>query len=493
MPRVALSEKDIKALTDFLGSVSKDPLEFVRLAFPWGEPNTQLEDKAGPDEWQIELLNDIKEGLKTPDQVIREAVASGHGIGKSAMVAWIILWAISTHEDTKGVVTANTDTQLKTKTWAELAKWYYLFVARDLFTYSATSIYSNQEGHEKTWRIDAIPWNDSNPAAFAGLHNQGKRTLVIFDEASEISDIIWEVAEGAMTDADTEIIWCVFGNPTQSSGRFHACFHKNRSLWNRKQIDSQTVKISNKAELEGWRVQYGEDSDFFKIRVKGEFPSASDKQFISTALVDEARRRTLQEKQFRFAPVIIACDPAWTGGDETVIYLRQGLFTKKLFATTKNDNDIEIAGILARFEDEYKADAVFIDLGYGTGIKSAGDAWGRSWTLIAFGGKSNRQDCKNKRAEMWANMKDWLKEGGVIPEDDQTLADDLMGPETVPNTSGLIQLESKEAMKKRGVPSPNRADALALTFAQSVVSREQAITEAQFDNRQRVYDPFAGM
>ena len=181
MPRVALSEKDIKALTDFLGSVSKDPLEFVRLAFPWGEPNTQLEDKEGPDEWQIELLNDIKEGLKTPDQVIREAVASGHGIGKSAMVAWIILWAISTHEDTKGVVTANTDTQLKTKTWAELAKWYYLFVARDLFTYSATSIYSNQEGHEKTWRIDAIPWNDSNPAAFAGLHNQGKRTLVIFD------------------------------------------------------------------------------------------------------------------------------------------------------------------------------------------------------------------------------------------------------------------------------------------------------------------------
>lgn len=98
-----------------------------------------------------------------------------------------------------------------------------------------------------------------------------------------------------MTDADTEIIWCVFGNPTQSSGRFHACFHKNRSLWNRKQIDSRTVKISNKAELEGWRVQYGEDSDFFKIRVKGEFPSASEKQFISTALVDEARRRTLQE------------------------------------------------------------------------------------------------------------------------------------------------------------------------------------------------------
>ena len=292
MSRVALSEKDIKALTDFLGRGSKDPLEFVRLAFPWGEPNTQLEDKEGPDIWQIELLNDIKEGLKTPDQVIREAVASGHGIGKSAMVAWIILWAISTHEDTKGVVTANTDTQLKTKTWAELAKWYYLFIAKDLFTYSATSIYSNQEGHEKTWRIDAIPWNDSNPAAFAGLHNQGKRTLVIFDEASEISDIIWEVAEGAMTDADTEIIWCVFGNPTQSSGRFHACFHKNRSLWNRKQIDSRTVKISNKAELEGWRVQYGEDSDFFKVRVKGEFPSAREKQIISTAFVDEARRRT---------------------------------------------------------------------------------------------------------------------------------------------------------------------------------------------------------
>lgn len=490
MSRVALSEKDIKALTDFLGSVSKDPLEFVRLAFPWGEPNTQLEDKEGPDIWQIELLNDIKEGLKTPDQVIREAVASGHGIGKSAMVAWIILWAISTHEDTKGVVTANTDTQLKTKTWAELAKWYYLFIAKDLFTYSATSIYSNQEGHEKTWRIDAIPWNDSNPAAFAGLHNQGKRTLVIFDEASEISDIIWEVAEGAMTDADTEIIWCVFGNPTQSSGRFHACFHKNRSLWNRKQIDSRTVKISNKAELEGWRVQYGEDSDFFKVRVKGEFPSASELQFIGRNVIEAAQSRSITGKDVEFAPAIIGVDPAWGGKDSAVIYLRKGNLSKLLYEEPKSDDNFAFAEKVALFEDKYKAQQVNIDFGYGQGIYSAGKYMGRAWNLVNSSILANSRQYANKRMEMWAKMKQWLIDGGCLDELDREIATELMMPEAYVNDRGQIQLQ-----RKRDMPfSPNRADALALTFGREMKVSTPALDLLKRSRQQgsaRNYNPLA--
>ena len=131
-----------------------------------------------------------------------------------------------------------------------------------------------------------------------------------------------------------------------------------------------------------------------------------------------------------------------------------------------------------------------------TGIKSAGDAWGRSWTLVSFGStKGIPPNCVNKRAAMWQDMRRWLMEGGAISPVDNVLADDLVGPELAPRDDGRVQLESKESMKKRGLPSPNRADALALTFAFPVLSRKQEHEYAwSVDNgAQEEYDPFHGM
>ena len=179
-----------RELIEALAEYTHDPLAFVYFAFPWGEPDTPLANMKGPEPWQRELLASIRDGLKTPDQVIREATASGHGIGKSAATSWLILWAMATHEDTRGVVTANTETQLRTKTWPELIKWYQLFIGKELFSVTATSIFSLDKGHEKTWRIDAIPWSENNTEAFAGLHNRGNRILVLFDEASAIANPI---------------------------------------------------------------------------------------------------------------------------------------------------------------------------------------------------------------------------------------------------------------------------------------------------------------
>ena len=179
-----------------------DPYGFVMWAFPWGMPNTMLADMKGPEQWQKEQLLRIGKQLVEAGPegcVIQEDVASGHGVGKSALVSWLILWAVSTLEDTRGVVTANTDSQLRTKTWAELAKWHSLFLAKDLFKLTATRIgIANDDKREIYWRIDQVPWSKENTEAFAGLHNQGKRILLIFDEASAIDDKIWEVAEGAL-------------------------------------------------------------------------------------------------------------------------------------------------------------------------------------------------------------------------------------------------------------------------------------------------------
>lgn len=463
-------------LFEALGALTHDPLAFVYFAYPWGEPGTPLEDMEGPDEWQVQILKDIGEQLKKGKDLqtaIQEAVASGHGIGKSALISWLIHFAISTHENTRGVVTANTEGQLRTKTWPELSKWHNMFIAKDLFTYTATAIFSSDKDYEKTWRIDAIPWSKNSPESFAGLHNQGNRILVLFDEASAIDDVIWEVTEGALTDANTEIIWCAFGNPTRNSGRFRECFRKYRKFWNTYQIDSRTVKISNKAKIEEWLEAYGEDSDFFKVRVRGVFPSASDLQFISTEIADKAQKQVYKPGQFEHLPVIIGVDPAWTGSDSLEIVMRQGYYMKSLASIPKNDDDWRMAQLIAQFEDEYKADAVFIDMGYGTGIYSIGKQLGRKWRLIEFGGKSNDPVYLNMRAYMWGQMKEWLREGGSIPPNDQALYDDIVGPEAIIDKNGRIQLESKKDMKDRGLPSPNKGDALALTFAARVVKKSE--------------------
>ncbi|TYZ24949.1 terminase [Selenomonas ruminis] len=451
-------------LVEYLASFTRDPVSWVWAAFPWGEGTLK---NMQPQEWQLDILGEIRDGLKTPYEAIREAVASGHGIGKSACVCWIILWAMSTFEDTRGVVTANTDGQLRSKTWAELATWYDRFVAKDMFVYTATSLFSAQPGHERMWRIDAIPWSERNTEAFAGLHNHGKRILVIFDEASAIIDKIWEVTDGAMTDNDTEKIWIAFGNPTRTSGRFFDCFHKSRNMWKTRQIDSRSVVISDKKEIAKWADAWGEDSDFFKVRVKGEFPSASESQFISSAIVEAAAARAVSPLAHNPAPVIIGVDPAWTGNDALEIVMRKGFYYKHLLTEPKNDDDARIAGIIARFEDEYHAAAVFIDQGYGTGIYSMGKVLGREWQLVSFAEKPIDSYYANKRAEMWGDMKKWLQKEGCI-EDDQQMKDDLTGPEAYMNHSGKLQLESKDDMKKRGLQSPNKADALALTFAYPV-------------------------
>jgi hypothetical protein len=456
--------------------------------------------------------------LSPCSSVTRIAVASGHGIGKSALVAWLILWALTTFEDTKGVVTANTEKQLKTKTWAELAKWCRLcWFAKPMFELTSTAIYRKARSEErvgaarskdktgdrfipasrfllpasvsqKTWRVDQVPWSIHNTEAFAGLHNKGKRIILIFDEASAIPDLIWEVSEGALTDEGTQIMWCVFGNPTRNTGRFKDCFTGNLSpRWRSRQIDSRSCTITNKDQIGQWAKDYGEDSDFFKVRVKGVFPSMSAKQFISVADVDAAYGRVLRPGQYDFAPKILAVDPAWEGDDELVIGLRQGLLFRILRVIAKNDNDIEIANIVARLEDEEKADAVFIDAGYGTGIVSAGRTMGRSWQLVWFSAQPVDPGCANKRAEMWKAVRDWLKSGGAIPAD-SVLYNDLIGPETVARVDGKLQLEAKAHIKERGLRSPNRADCLAISFAYPVAARGARRAQPAFALTE--YDPF---
>ena len=475
-----ISDEDIDEVLKY----QHDPLGFVLASYPWGEKGTRLEKHTGPRSWQRTELRLLGEHLRNPatrHKPYLRAVASGHGIGKSALIGMISDWALSTMDNTRAVVTANTESQLRTKTMPEVGKWFQLAFNADWFVPTAMSVASADAEAAKSWRLDATPWSENNTEAFAGLHNQGSRILMVMDEGSAIADKVWEVAEGVLTDEDTEIIWLAFGNPTRNTGRFRECFRRYRKLWNTAQIDSRTVEGTNKEQLAEMVDTYGEDSDIVKIRIRGQFPSQSAKQFISTGDVDAARGRHLKPNQYEFAPKILTVDPAWEGDDELVIGFRQGLFFKILKVIPKNDNDIAVAAIVARFEDELQADAVFVDGGYGTGIVSAGRTMNRDWRLVWFSGESADPGCLNKRAEMWKLARDWLKAGGVIPGDDDVLYQDLIGPETVPRLDGKVQLESKKDMKARGLPSPNRADALVLSFAYPVAAKGQNTSSSRAD------------
>lgn len=468
---MTLSPED--QLAEDLAAYSLDPSGWTKYAYEWNVG--ELTGELGPRKWQSEVLGHIGERLQNPEtrfQPIQVAVASGHGIGKSAFIGILVNWGLSTCEDCKIVYTANTETQLRTKTTPEIGKWTRLSITSHVFERTATAVYAKVPGHDKSWRADAVTWSENNTEAFAGLHNKRKRIIVVYDEASAIADKVWEVTEGALSDEDTEIIWVVFGNPTRNTGRFKECFGKNKHRWQTWQIDSRTVEGTNKIQIQKWIDDHGVDSDFVKVRVRGMFPSASFKQFISLEDVDRAYGLELKPEQYNFAPKILTVDPAWEGDDEFVIGLRQGLKFEILKTIRKNDNDIQMANIIAGLEDEHDADLVVIDAGYGTGIVSAGKTLRRNWQLVWFSGAADDFGCLNKRAEMWKLARDWLKAGASIPKDPK-LHDELIGPETVPRLDGKLQIESKKDMKSRGLDSPNRADALVLSFAFQVSSKKK--------------------
>ena len=411
----------------------------------------------------------------------------------------ICTWAMSCFADAKVVVTANTEKQLMTKTMSEIGKWFRLVRTSAMFKTTATSIYSNAEGHDRTWRVDAIPWSDNNTEAFAGLHNKGRIVVMIFDEGSAIADKVWEVAEGAMTDDDTIIIWLVFGNPTRNSGRFRECFSKYKHRWRTRHIDSRTVEGTNKTQLDQWVQDYGEDSDFVRVRVRGEFPRAGTMQFISSEDVENARRRPAEA--FLDDPFTMAVDVARFGEDMTVISHMRGRDAKSIPWTKMRGADtMAVADRVAELWRIHKHDAVFVDGGgVGGGVVDRLRRLNVPVIEVQFGGKPTRSSgtgdgdiiYANKRAEMWGYMRDWMR-GGMIP-DDGDLASELTGVEfgyVMKEGRDAILLEKKEDMKKRGLASPDSADSLAMHFAsaiaptnhRSILNPDLLDTSKQYDN-----------
>jgi len=264
---------DALQLIDLVGEFYADPLGFVVTCFPWGEPGTALEHFPGPDQWQRQELREIGVQVRecafdgcTPVSPIRRAVASGHGIGKSALTAFVVLWLMATRPDSRGTVTANTYVQLETKTWAAVQKWHKLCLIAPWFVCTTNRLYHRE--NKETWFCSPATCKEENSEAFAGQHAADASSFYIFDEASAVPDKIFEVAEGGLTDGHPFIF--LYGNPTRSTGKFYrVCFGNEQDRWVHKAIDSRDCALPNKELIGEWIETYGVDSDFVRVRVRG--------------------------------------------------------------------------------------------------------------------------------------------------------------------------------------------------------------------------------
>jgi hypothetical protein len=477
-PRIALAERMVE--------FRFDPLSHALYTMPWGEG--ALEQMKGPRAWQGDVLATIRDHLKNPETrytPLRIAIASGHGIGKSAEVGMLSKWALDCWVDARVVVTANTETQLVTKTSPEVAKWHSLAITRDWFDRATMKISSKER--PESWRLDFVTWSKNNTEAFAGLHNMGRLILVITDESSSIDDKVAEVIEGALTDEHTVLIWLAMGNPTRNTGWFHAAFHRYRARWITRQIDAREVEGTNKAYLDDLVNTYGLDSDIVKVRVLGQFPSSSSLQFIGSGVVQAAREREIVQTDYLPSdPVIFGLDHARFGDDQSVLAIRQGRDARsRPWKRWRGATSMQIASDLNEAMRRYLPDAVFID----AGGPNAGGVIDRLRQLnpeydaifeVNFGIASKGMEARwnndarvkvaNKRAQMWTNMRAWM-ERAILP-DEQEIDDDLTGVEYGYNADNAIQLEKKEHMRARGLASPDNGDALALTFAEDVAPRK---------------------
>lgn len=461
-----------------------DPLAFVMWAWRWGMPGP-LERFKGPDIWQKEFLLDLGEQIKSrgfdgrnPVKPIKMAVSAGHGVGKGALAAWLTCFIMSTRPYAHGTVTANTFSQLETKTWAQIEHWFKTSRTAKDFLIGASGVKHRTYG--RSWLVTPQTCREENSEAFAGQHAATSTSFYIFDESSSIPEKIFEVAEeGGMTDGEPHFY--VFGNPTRPTGRFHRiCFGDERSRWNSRVIDSRDAMMPNKEVIAEQIEHYGEDSDVVRVRVKGLPPKSSDLQFIDAETIYLAQKRTFETLQDE--PLIAGIDCARGGMDKFVIRFRRGDDARSIPPIKIPGEELrdsmkmvsKLADLSTRKFNGLTVAMWFVDGGSmgGPCIDRLHQLGHKNFVEITFGaGCPDPRHYGNMRAYMWFKMREALR-GRLAIDKDRDLETDLTGPGVHQGKEGgktdEWYIESKDKMKARGLDSPNDADALCLTWAQPV-------------------------
>ena len=415
---------------------------------------------ASPYPWQVEALN----AIATNDRV---AVRSGHGVGKTAWECWVALWFQLTHFPCKIPITANSQDQLRDVVWAELGSWFRRLPAeaRDQFEFGVERV-SLKAAPEESFMVARTASRDK-PEALQGFHS--KHLMFIIEEASGLEDIVFEVAQGALSTPGAKV--AMAGNPTRREGYFYRAFHELRDGWKTFKVSSTDVPHAS-GHINEIAEAYGIDSNVYRVRVLGEFPTADDDSVIPLELIEAAMVRKIEP----FGDVVWGVDVARFGDDRTTLAKRRRNVLTDKVKVWKNKDTMQVAGLIkADWDSTPKAKrpvAIMVDvIGLGAGVvdrlKEEGlPVKGVNVSEAAPVGERYAR----LRDELWFRAREWLEAKDCAMAQDEELAAELSTIKYAILPTGKIKVESKEDRKKRGLRSPDLADAFINTFAPGAVS-----------------------
>ena len=431
----------------------RDPVGFVRTVW-----------RVEPDPWQFTVLMALKRGHT------RISIRSGHGVGKTALLSWIALWFALTRFPFKVVVTAPSAPQLFDALWSEILSWFHKLPLAWQSLLQATSDRIELRARPEDAFITARTSRADQPEALQGVHSAN--VLLLVDEASGVPEPVFEAAGGSMSSSGS--ITILTGNPTRTTGRFWATHHLERDRWftlKVSSVDSPRVDPNYPREV---AERHGTESNAYRVRVLGEFPLSDGDTMIAAVLVESAMSRVIEYNPYD--PCVWGVDVARFGTDRSCLIKRRRNVVREPVKRWAGLDTMELTGQIQHeyndTEEWLRPRLIIVDsIGIGAGVEDRL----RELNIPAFGvnvgeSASVEERYMRLRDELWNSCADWFKtEKVAIPYDEQ-LRDDLVGPRYRYTSDDKLKVESKNEMRSRGVPSPDSADALCLTFVSSAMS-----------------------
>jgi hypothetical protein len=418
-----------------------------------------------PDKQQTQLILEAKENN------CRIAVKSSQGAGKTACLAWLTMLYLLTLEDCRILVSSPSYQQLSRIYHTEVIKWHSKMppMFKDFFEITKERVSIKGKPEQFASLVTANP---GNLESLQGLH--AENVIILVDEASGVEKEVWEVFLGTLGFGKTKLI--ATSNPIRSSGFFYDIFSKKIGKWKRITFNAMDSALSSEEWIEEMGDTYQTDSDIYSIRVLGEFGRLSEEQFIPTDIVEHAISAHLDYNLYHNYPIVTGVDVARYGVDKTVFVTRQG--PKIIDVSSYSQlNNMEVVGKLVEYRNIFNLSVIFIDaIGTGSGVYDRAKELRLPVKEVVVSTKSSEpHKYFNMRSQLWGYMRDWLENGADIP------LNDSLRSELIAMTYGFsgkmqIQMGNKKDMKKRGLASPDHADALSLTFADRVYGNTNSST-----------------
>ena len=422
-----------------------------------------------PEKWQKNVLQSIIDNE-------RVSVRSGHGVGKTAMLSWLILQWLITRYPSKVACTAPTAHQLEDVLWGEVAKWYRRMPdgLKNLLRLSRDRV-EVLTAPQESFAV-ARTARKEQPEAFQGFHSENM--LFIIDEASGVEDIIFEVGEGSMSTPGAKTL--MTGNPTRTSGYFYDSFHSSRKLWNTHKVACSDSKMVTKRYVDEMKEKYGSTSNIYRVRVLGEFPSGDEDAVIPLALIEDAVTRQVDQVD---GNMVWGLDVARFGSDRSSLAKRMENTLTEPIRFWRGKDLMQLCGIVVDEFNKMKGNEIpheiLIDsIGVGAGVVDRLMELGLPARGINVAETPSIQTRFNRlRDELWWKTREWFEERNThIPDQDELIAE-LAMPRYNYTSAGKLKVESKAEMRKAGMQSPDLADALCLTFAFQSVKNYNRIIE----------------